>query len=142
MPTEPKERMRLGLLRDSIRRLLSGQHLDFAFNRVFQKAGCSCTPLRGELAVLEKECTRLEDELYHSEPFVRRGALRKEILEIDQREHGPLDRQSSLAFPFMRVWLFEQMTDTGEGFELTTPEAAAQAYAEAWLGGWRPKGQE
>ena len=58
------------------------------------------------------------------------------------RSHGPLDRQSSLAFPFMRVWLFEQLINPAVGFELTTPEAAAQAYAEAWLAGWRPKMQE
>ena len=140
MTMEPKQRIRLGLLKESIAKLARDRNMEWEFTRVVERVGCSCQPLRAERELLDDECDRLEEELRQTEPFKRREALRMQIATTDAKEHGPLDRQAQLAFPFFRVWLFEQLTDAAGSFELTTPEAATQAYAEAWLGGWRPKG--
>jgi hypothetical protein len=132
--------MRLSLVRESVSKVARNYNLENQFNRIMEKVGCSCQPLRAEMELLHDECDRLQKELRQTEPFLRLEALRMQIATTDAKEHGPLDRQAQLAFPFFRVWLFERLSDPEGSFELTTPEAAAQAYAEAWLGGWRPKG--
>lgn len=143
MATEPKQRMRITLIKEAIARLVSADYnLRFHFTRYFEEAGCSCSPLRRELETLHRLCAQLEDQmrehLRQTDPFKRREAIAQHIKDIDNREHASLDSRANLAFPFFRVWLFERLSDPEGSLNLTTPDAAAQSYAEAWLRGWRP----
>jgi hypothetical protein len=78
-------------------------------------------------------------DLHNTETFKRRDALFKEILEIDRREHPGLDAQGRIAAPFFRLWLFERLTSE-DAPDFSSAEKLAADYAQAWMGGWRPKG--
>jgi hypothetical protein len=139
METDRRKANTLTLLREATSKLGRHYEIEHQINRAFEIAGCSCHPLRNQHEQLVDECRRLEQELHSSETFKRRDAVAQEIREIDAREHPGLDRQASLAGPFFRVWLFERLT-SDTPVELISPEKLAANYAEAWLGGWRPKG--
>jgi hypothetical protein len=125
------------MLREAASKL--GRDLQYEVNRAFETVGCSCHPLRQEKKQLDDECLRLTEELHNSETFKRRDALFQEILEIDRKDHPSLDAQAGVAGPFFRVWFFERLTSE-DVMDLNSPEKLAANYAEAWLGGWRPKG--
>jgi hypothetical protein len=137
MATDIRQANTMRMLREATSKL--GRDLQYHVGRAFETMGCSCHPLRQEKEQLDDECRRLTEELHNSETFKRRDALFQEILEIDRKEHPSLDQQASVAGPFFRVWLFERLTSE-DVLDLSSSERLAAAYAEAWLGGWRPKG--
>jgi hypothetical protein len=129
------------MLREATSKL--GRDLQYHVGRAFEEMGCSCHPLRQEKKQLDDECRRLEMELQvelrNSEAFKRRDAVWQEIQETDRKEHPSLDEQARVAGPFFRVWLFERLINE-DVLDLSSSEKLAASYAEAWLGGWRPKG--
>lgn len=137
MATDLRKANTQRLLREAVSRC--GRDMEWQVTRAFEEMGCSCHPLRREKKQLDAECHRLEEELHSSETFKRRDAVLQEIQKIDRKEHPDLDGQARVANPFFRLWLFERLT--GEDLlDISSPEKLAANYAEAWLGGWRPKG--
>lgn len=136
MATDTRKANTQRLLREAVTRC--GRDVDHLVNRAFEELGCSCHPLRKEWQQLVNECNRLEGELHHSELFKRRDAVYQEIQGIDRKEHPSLDGQARVASPFFRLWLFERL-NSEDAPDLSSPEKLATGYAEAWLGGWRPK---
>jgi hypothetical protein len=137
MATDIRKANTMRLLREATSKLT--RDVDWHIQRAFETTGCSCHPLRKEHEELVDECRRLEQELQNSETFKRRDAVWKEIHEIDRREHPGLDQMASMASPFFRVWLFERLSSE-DAPDFSSPNKLAADYAEAWMGGWRPKG--
>jgi hypothetical protein len=127
-------------LASSIRRRASSVHF---FERAFEEAGCSCSPYRRQLKELETqhkaESDRLRYELDNSELAREMGELRKTIADIDQREHHYLDATAREAYPFLPVWMLDQVREGNPDVLGLNDQDIASSYAEAWYGGWRPK---
>lgn len=121
------------------RRAASIQFLD----RAFEEVGCSCTPHRSQLSELEiqykAEKERLIQELDSSKLAVEIGELKKTIFEIDLRDHPLLDRDARQAYPFLALWMLDQVREGNPDIVALDNEEIAYSYAGAWYGGWRPK---
>ena len=127
-------------LASAIRRRASSIHF---LDRAFEEAGCSCTPYRSQLNDLEtryqSEKEQLMQQLESSSLANEMSDLKKTISEIDLREHLSLDMDARQAFPFLALWMLDQVREgTPEIVGLNNQEIA-DSYAEAWYGGWRPK---
>ena len=148
MATDTRKANTQNLLRQAV--TSCARDIAFQITKAFEEMGCSCHPLRKEQEQLidecrrlqqqvDDECNRLKEELRSSETFKRRDAVSQEIQTIDRKEHPSLDTQARAASPFFRVWLYERL-NSEDAPDLSSPENLATNYAEAWLGGWRPKG--
>jgi hypothetical protein len=125
------------MLREAVSKC--ARDINWQLVRAFEEKGCSCHPLRKEHEQLVDECRHLEEELQNSETFKRRDALFEEIRKIDKAEHPDLNNQAQVASPFFRLWLFERLSSE-DPLDMSSPQKLAASYAEAWFGGWRPKG--
>ena len=123
------------LLRQSITQV--ARAVEWQLNKAFEETGCSCHPLREELDRVRAQCEELLAEAVKHPAFERREQLQAEIAATDRREHPGLDKMASVAGPFFRVWLFQQIKE-GHPPGLDNSESLAKAYALAWMGGWRP----
>jgi hypothetical protein len=114
----------------------------YSVERAFEEVGCSCTPYRDRLKELESEYKaerqRLLDSLEESDLAREMYALRQQVGEIDRQEHPALDARGREARPFLPVWMLDQVRE-GDGDILGLGDyEISKAYAQAWLGGWRP----
>ena len=121
------------------RRASSVQFLE----RAYEEAGCSCTPHRSHLRELEMqyqlEKGRLIQELDNSNLAIEIGELKKAIFEIDLREHPLLDRDARLAYPFLALWMLDQVREGHPDIVALNNQEIAFSYAGAWYSGWRPR---
>ena len=117
---------RAGLLREAVHRLGGDYDIQRLLEKTFEREGCSCAPLRHERE-------QLEAELREVPAFQRWEAVQEEIRKLDNVEHPKLNRVSAVAIPFFRVWLFDHLKEAP-----LDPEALAETYVHAWMGGWRP----
>jgi len=127
-------------LASAIRR--RSRYINF-LDRAFQEAGCSCSPYRSQLDELEtryrSEKDRLIQELDNSDLANEISGLKMTISEIDLREHLSLDKDARHAYPFLAVWMLDQVrVGNSEILGLSDTEIAG-SYANAWYVGWRPK---
>ena len=127
-------------LASAVRRRASSIHI---LERAFEEAGCSCSPFRRQLKELETlyyaEHDRLMYELDNSDLARKRGELRKTIAEIDLREHSSLDVAARQAYPFLPVWMLDQVREGNPDVLGLSDQDIASSYTMAWYGGWRPK---
>lgn len=115
----------------------------YVVQRAFEEAGCSCAPDREQLEGLEarynSERQRLLESLDKSELGRRIDELREKVKEIDRREHPSLDAEAMHAAPYLAVWLIDQVREGNATMLGSSDHDIASSYAEAWMGGWRPR---
>ena len=127
-------------LASAVRRRASAIHI---LERAFEEVGCSCSPHRRQLQELETqyhtERDRLMNELDNSELAKEMGELRKTLSDIDHIEHHSLDATAWKAYPFLPVWMLDQVREGNPDVLGLSDRDISRSYAEAWYGGWRPK---
>lgn len=111
----------------------------YKWDRTFETAGCTCTPLRTQVEALTKviaeKAAAQHQELEASPEWHERARLYAEIQAIDQQEHRHLDMESATAASFFRLWYLEN----AEELLGTEDEEVIRRYTEAWIiKGWRP----
>jgi hypothetical protein len=115
----------------------------YPLERAFEEAGCSCIPYRRQLRELETqyhaERNRLTYALDNSDLAKELGELRKTIAAIDLREHSSLHVAARQAYPFLPVWMLDQVRQGNPDVLSLSDQDIASSYADAWYGGWRPK---
>jgi hypothetical protein len=127
-------------LASAVRRRASSIYI---LERAFEEAGCSCSPHRLQLKELETqyqaERDRLTSELDSSDLAKEIADLRKAIADIDRREHSSLNAVARQAYPFLPVWMLDQVREGNPEVLGLSDQDITSSYADAWYGGWRPK---
>jgi hypothetical protein len=113
----------------------------WSMDRAFEELACSCRPQREELDSLMQQrraridaATRRFDRKFAS----RIAELRREIDEIDSREHPELNRTGAQAARFFALWMLDEIRLGRTDFITQDPSHNRRDFAAAWLGGWRP----
>jgi hypothetical protein len=115
----------------------------YSVGRAFEEVGCSCSPYRDRLRELDAEYKteqqRLLESLEKSELARELYDLRQKVAEIDRQEHPSLDIRGREAYPFLAVWLLDQVREGDGDIVGLSDYEISKAYAQAWIGGWRPR---
>lgn len=111
----------------------------YLLQEAFLEQECSCSPQRQTLKELEvclnTEVLRFRSNLADSALGHEIARLKKEIAEVDQVEHPPLNEMARNAYPHLDTWVNEQeaLAPAGVGFR-----EIVFRFAQEWLAGWRP----
>ena len=119
-------------LASAVRRRASSIHF---LERAFESTGCSCSPYRRQLEELEiqyhAEQGRLMDELNKSDLAKKVRELKKTIADIDRTEHSSLDAAARQAYPYLPVWMLDQVREGSPGVLGLSDRDITSSHADA-----------